>query len=73
MARQASIAVAGELLVNAFNLLSQVLIVGLTPASALWVWLVVIAAGGEPSYLAGFRNWSQFLAVITDESALFFC
>jgi len=58
--------------VKAFDLLSQALILGLTPLPALLVWLVVIAAVGKPSYLAGFRNWSQFLAVITDVSALFF-
>jgi len=68
----APIAIARKLVVNVFDLLAQLLIFGFAPAMVLCVRLVVIAAGWQTRYLAGFRNWSKFLAVITDVSAFFF-
>ena len=54
--REPPASIAWQLLLNAFDLLPQLLVVGFTLAPALLVWLVVIAAGGKPRYLAGFRN-----------------
>jgi hypothetical protein len=53
---KASASVAGQFLVDAFDLLPQLLVVGFTLAPAPLVGFVVIAAGGKPCYLAGFRN-----------------
>jgi hypothetical protein len=50
------IAVTRKLLVNAFDFLSQLLIVVFTTPALLRIELVVIAAGRKPRYLAGFRN-----------------
>jgi hypothetical protein len=72
LASDAAIAVAGELFVNAFDLLPQLVVVGIPLATMLCVGFVVKVTGGKPRYLADFRNRSQFLAVITDVSALFF-
>jgi hypothetical protein len=51
-----SITIARKLLVNAFDLLAQFLVVAFAPASMLRIGFVVIGAGGNPCYLAGFRN-----------------
>src|SRR6266496_3118503 len=67
------IAVARKVFVNAFDLLAQLVVVGFTPATMLRIGFVVIAAQRQADYLAGFRNWSKFLAVITDVSAFLFC
>jgi hypothetical protein len=43
--------IAGEFLVNALNLLSQLLVVGFTLSPPLVIGLVVIAAGGQTPLL----------------------
>jgi hypothetical protein len=55
-AADTSVSVARKLFVNAFDLLAQLLILGFTPAAMLRLWFVVIAAGSQSRYLAGFRN-----------------
>jgi hypothetical protein len=55
-ARHAPVAVARKLFMNAFDLFTQLLIVGVPPAAVLRIGFVVIAAGWKSSYLAGFRN-----------------
>ena len=57
---------------NALDLLAQFLVIVVTTFSVLFVGFVVKRAGGKARYLAGFRNWSQFFAVMIDVSA-FFC
>ena len=69
LAGNSPIAITREVLVNAFNPLSQLLVVGITATKMGCIGLVVIAADRETRYLAGFRNRSKFLAVITDVSA----
>lgn len=56
---------------NLLDLLTQLLILAFTFPGVFSIGLVVVTAGGEFAYLAGFRNRSQFFAVITDVSALF--
>jgi hypothetical protein len=48
--------ITGQLLVNAFDLLSQFLVGRLTASTIGRIGFVVIAAGGNSGYLAGFRN-----------------
>jgi hypothetical protein len=50
------ISVARKFLVNAFDLLTQLLVLVFTTLSMLLVRFVVKRAGGKASYLAGFRN-----------------
>jgi hypothetical protein len=50
------IAIAGKLLVNTFDLLTQRFVLVIATLSMLLVGLVVKRAGGEAGYLAGFRN-----------------
>lgn len=56
LASNAPIAVARKLLLNAFDLLPQILIAVFMTAAMLRIELVVIAAGRKSRYLAGFRN-----------------
>jgi len=52
----AAIAIAGKLAMNAFDLLTQLLILVTKSLGMFQVGLVVIATGGQPAYLTGFRN-----------------
>jgi len=52
----AAIAIGGKLAMNSLNLPAQLLILVLKSLGMLQIGLVVVAAGGEPAYLAGFRN-----------------
>lgn len=67
------VAVARKFLVNTFDLLSQLIVFVVTTIPVLFVGFVVKRAGGQARYLAGFRNWSQFFAVIIDVSAFLLC
>ena len=58
---------------NLIDLTPQFLISPFTTMPILFIGVVVIAAGCQPRYLAGFRNRPQFFAVITDVSAFFRC
>jgi len=49
-------AIAWKLFVDVFDLLPQPLVIGVTLSLMFLVWLVVIAAGSQPSYLADLRN-----------------
>jgi hypothetical protein len=73
LALDATVAIAGEFLLNAFDLLTKLLILVNTSSPMFGIGLVIEAAGGQPAYLAGFRNRSKFFEVITDVSALLFC
>jgi hypothetical protein len=66
----AAIAIAGEFFMNLFNLLTKPFILVVTFPGMVGIGLVVVAAGGQFAYLAGFRNGSKFFAVITDVSPL---
>jgi hypothetical protein len=59
--------------VNAFDMLSQFVILVVLTFSMLLIRFVVKGAGGKACYLAGFRNRSKFFAVITDVSAFLRC
>jgi hypothetical protein len=50
------ISVARKFLVNAFDLLTQLLILVVTTLSMLFVGFVVKRAAGQARYLTGFRN-----------------
>jgi hypothetical protein len=52
----AAVAIAGKLRMNLFNLMTKLFIFVFDRLLMLFVGLVVIAAGGQPAYLAGFRN-----------------
>jgi hypothetical protein len=54
LASDAPITVARKLLMNAFDLLPQILIVVFTTTAMPRIGLVVIAAGRKSRYLAGF-------------------
>lgn len=54
--RDTTIAITWKVLVNAFNLLSQVLILSVLILAMLFVGFVVKRAGRQAGYLAGFRN-----------------
>jgi hypothetical protein len=56
LAGNTPVAVARKLFMNTFDLFTQLLVVGVTPAAMLCIGFVVIAAGRKSSYLAGFRN-----------------
>lgn len=51
-----AIAVPGELFMNLFDLLTKLLILVVTFLGVFGIGLVVVAAGSELAYLAGFRN-----------------
>jgi hypothetical protein len=51
-----AVAIAGEFLLNAFDLLTKLFILLNTSTLILGTGLVIEAAGGQPAYLAGFRN-----------------
>ena len=56
-----------------FYLLSQLLVLVIATLALAPIGFVVKRAGGKTSYLAGFRNRSEFFAVITDVSAFLCC
>jgi hypothetical protein len=51
-----AIAITGKLFMNAFDLLTKLLILVVTFLGMFGIGLVVVAAGSELAYLAGFRN-----------------
>ena len=65
-----AVTITGEFLMNPLDLLTKLLIIVITFPGVFGIWLVVIAAGSQLAYLAGFRNRSKFSAVITDVSTL---
>ena len=69
LTRDTTIAVAWKVLVDAFDLLPQLVLLVATLSMQL-VGFVVERAGGKACYFAGFSNLSKFFAVITDVSAL---
>ena len=69
----AAVAIARELLVNVFDLTAKLFILAFPMPLMRLVGFVVIAAGSQLAYLAGFRNRAKFLAVITDVSAFLCC
>ena len=54
--RDSAVAVAGKFVMNPFDLLTKLFIVVVTVPLIMLVGLVVVAAGSESAYLAGFRN-----------------
>jgi hypothetical protein len=51
-----AIAIARELFMNTFDLLTKLLILVVAFLGMFGIGLVIVAAGGELAYLAGFRN-----------------
>jgi hypothetical protein len=56
LALDTAVAIAGEFLLNALDLLTKLFILLNTPTLIPGTGLVIEAAGGESAYLAGFRN-----------------
>jgi hypothetical protein len=51
-----AIAIAGEFFMNPFDLLTKLFILVVPFLGVFRIGLVIVAAGGQLAYLAGFRN-----------------
>jgi hypothetical protein len=56
LALDPTVAIAGEFLLNVFDLLTKLFILVNTSPSMFGIGPVIEAASGQPAYLAGFRN-----------------